>query len=394
MRIAYSSLIVVFSFVSVVVVLPAVAADKPAVPREEGKLTDLPGEVTKITFASDGKSLIAQTYFQPPHKPGYGIGGGGPGFPIVNYVAWTFTPRKVTKLNPIVFQQGGCLPSPNQHSLATWNPIGPDALMQDFHDVDAEIKGEKPKFGKGRDIKFVMAPVVIPKADRPRAWKWLENTMEPMAFSPNGEVAAAKLAKERAVVLFDVAKDKRNGKIELGGSSLDNVPGVVFSGDSKMVAVPRCDGSPVRVCATDSGKERSRVGKFYLGSVLSLDADGKTLALGNPKSANVQLWDTATGKLRSTWRTGLRGVYDLAYSGDGKVLFAAGDKIILVWDSAAGREIARLRGHTAAVTVLVVSADGKHLASGGKDKAVRLWDVSAYAPPSRSRDESQSEQRP
>jgi WD40 repeat protein len=371
------------------------AADKPTTPREEDKLTDLMGEVTKITFGMDGKSLIAQMHYQPPWKPGYGIGGGGPGSPVTSFVAWNFTPRKVTKLNPVVLLNGGCLPSPHLHSMATWNPIGPDTMMQRFYDVDEEIKGAKPKAGKGQDalnIGQVAAP--IPKADLSKAWKWLENTMEPLAFSPDGKVAVAKSIKDGAILLFDVDKDKRIAKIEMGGAKSLKIPGVVFSGDSNFVAVPSMDGSPVRVYRVAGGKEYGRAGKFYLGSVLSLSPDGTTLALGHTKSGDVQIWDVATGKLRDTWRTGGRAINDVAYSGDGKVLFAAVDRAIVVWDANAKREIARLRGHTAEVSVLVVSADGKHLASGGKDKSVRLWDIGAYAAASQTGSSQQTEARP
>ncbi len=371
------------------------AADKPATPREEGKLTDLMGEVTKITFGMDGKSLIVQTHYQPPHKPGYGIGGGGPGYPITNFVAWNFTPRKVTKLNPAVLLNGGCLPSPHLHTMATWNPVGPDTMMQGIYDVDAEISGAKPKVGKGRvNLKIGQVGAPIPKADLPKAWKWLENTMEPLAFSPDGKVAVVKSIKDGAILLFDVDKDKRIGKIEMKGDKLRTLPGVVFSGDSKYVAVPCMDGTPVRVYRVADGKEYGRAGKFYLGSVLSLTPDGKTLALGHTKPGDVEMWDVATGKLRDTWRTGGRAINDVAYSGDGKVLFAAVDRVVVVWDAKAKREIARLRGHAAAVSVLVVSADGKHLASGGKDKSVRLWDISAYAVPSQTEPSQQTEPRP
>ncbi len=388
-------LLVVACLLSAVVVGYVRAVDKPAPPREVDKLTGLPGAVTKLTFALDGKSMVVETFFQPPPpKPGFGNGGGGnPGYPVVNHVAWTFSPRKTTTLRPLLYAYGGSLVAPDLRTMATWHSIGPDTQQHEYYDVAAALKGAKPPVVDVRKIGQPPAP--HPKADRPRDWKWLEPTLEPLAFSPDGKVAAAKLSREGAVVLFDVARDKQIGRIALGGQeALESVPGVLFSDDGKLVAVPLINGGPVRICEVEGGKERSRVGKFVAGNMLALTPDGKRLALGNLRSGEVQVWDTATGKRSGTWQTGLRGVNDLNFSGDGKVLFAAGDRIILGWDSAAGKEIIRLRAHQAAVTVLVLSPDGQRLASGGKDKAVYLWDVSAHALRNQSRPQSPGEQKP
>ena len=51
------------------------------------------------------------------------------------------------------------------------------------------------------------------------------------------------------------------------------------------------------------------------------------------------------------------------------------DKSIKLWDRSTGREIRSFLGHEATVTSIEFTADGKYLISGGNDRAIRIWDV-------------------
>jgi WD40 repeat protein len=219
-----------------------------------------------------------------------------------------------------------------------------------------------------------------------------------IVLSPDAKVLASseswkgdKGEYKNGVTLWDVASGKAKET-----QAVDNPGTLAFSPDGKVLVQAiytfkdnRLDGVEVRRRDLTTGRDLPALANTASKNpinCLAFSPDGKTLA-GADYQGNILLWDTASANVRATLKQeDQRSVPALAFSPDGKTLATAVANspgrdhqpgLIVLWDAATGQKRLTLNGHTNAVLSVAFSPDGKLLASGGADRTVRLWDMTA-----------------
>jgi Caspase domain/WD domain, G-beta repeat len=90
----------------------------------------------------------------------------------------------------------------------------------------------------------------------------------------------------------------------------------------------------------------------------------------------VRLWDVASGREIGAIKGHGRGVSNVIFSRDGKMIATgATDNTIRIWDAATRSELRTLAGHTSGIESLDFSPDGRLLASASEDGSTFLWDT-------------------
>ncbi|MEX0716445.1 MAG: Gfo/Idh/MocA family oxidoreductase [Planctomycetaceae bacterium] len=248
-----------------------------------------------------------------------------------------------------------------------------------------------------------------------------------LAFSPAGNLLVGGAYQKG--IAWNV--DDQRPEFELRGHR-GYVTGVAFSPDGRGIATSS-DDMTVRTWNAADGAPGIVIADFeHPVQAVAFSPDGSTLATaaGDPdrvtKPGDVRLWDAATGDERATLPAPhKRAATDVAFSRDGrflattsedetvsvyevgtlkalgffakhqrptnaalfapdgeKVISAAGGRAkggdtVMIWNRADGDPLATIPAHEQPVLAIALSPDARTLASGGKDKSLAFWDVSA-----------------
>jgi len=176
---------------------------------------------------------------------------------------------------------------------------------------------------------------------------------------------------ESPTVLFDLSLHEDIRTFPSTGSI---ATGVAISPDGQRAVAGDLNGR-VRIWDTETGeliRELPQQGNYVQAVGISPD---KSLVLTASWDGTARLYTLATGAEKRRHRLPLP--YAAAFTRDGTRYAVAGEGVLTVFDTESGDKIKELKGHNGQlVTCLTFSGDGAQLLSGGRDQAVRLWDLS------------------
>ena len=310
---------------------------------------------------------------------------------------------------PDVRTQLGNVNTPNKGNAAHRQPNEVSGLVAEAQseETDKDVsqselpKMAKARFGKGGINAIQFSPDGTQLAVGTDIGVWLydmetgeeqflfEGMCQSLAFSPDGRFLANGGGKFRGqeLQLWEIAADRKVPLI--GGPFAGSV--LQFSENSKTLVSLSNWGDTIGWLDVETGQGYVKKIEVRSGSripdpgIFALTQDKIAIGWADGK---IHLWDPKTGKQLSTLKGHSRSadmwddpqVLALAFSPDGTRLASGSkDKTVRLRDINNDEWIA-LQKHTGWTNVLAFSPNGKMLASGSVDKTVQLWDTTTGEP--------------
>lgn len=201
-----------------------------------------------------------------------------------------------------------------------------------------------------------------------------------VAFDPSSE-RLHLIRPGRGLETWEIDRGHHTDQRRLN-ESLGRVP-VALARLPSSAAIVTFDNSTLELLTLPSQHMRCRLetpwedGVFEGNSAVAISRDGRRLAAFSQEHDATLFYDVGQSKLVGTFEAYAQA---MAMSPDGTRLAMSDGDDVVVWDTDRQKLIARLRGHTSSVGALQFSPNGRWLASGSKDRQVRLWDLAGEKP--------------
>jgi WD40 repeat protein/serine/threonine protein kinase len=284
----------------------------------------------------------------------------------INLADWS---RQISIPGPLFSQERRPTSEPSHEVAVAFRPDGKAALIAaGFHARQWDLATAQP-FGPRLGLGLQ------------ELWR----TVYAVAYSPDGRTAL--LAKGGGNVgLWDLATGRRLRAFLTG---VGDTWSAVFSPDGQTVAAGYTDkqGPALQLWETATGRPRFheplRPSAIVLGVAFS--PDGQTLLTGAQRnkqgSAQAQLWDAATGKLKAPTFVHRDDINAVAFSPDGRTaLVGCRDGTARFWDVQTGRSPEPTLRHGDSIQRVVFSPDGRTVLTGSRDRRAQLWDTATCQP--------------
>ncbi len=372
--------------------------------REVRRLGGLPGEVIAIAFSADGQTVVAASRENATVRLGCWEAATGRQLvrPWFRERPWGHYPDGSPGNLHVAFSPAAttvALAAPDR-TFHLWD-LGQGQALHQFRWPDKRIQclafaadGKTVAVGWddiGTRPIIELRDVATGRETRRFAGHWASC----LAFSPAGKLLASG-GYDRTIRLWDLSSGKELRRLEgpttevqeliLDGlrptlhsrrqprGPAGNLVSLAFSPDGKTLASAHQD-HVVRLWHMATGQERPAPVGHQTAVQAVLSPDGRVVASAGQRDDTIRLWEPATGKPLGELTGHEYDVNCLAFSCDGTLASAAGDKQVILWDVARRRPLRRLTGHTGHGNSLAFSADGRVLASANRDGTVRLWEA-------------------
>lgn len=150
-------------------------------------------------------------------------------------------------------------------------------------------------------------------------------------------------------------------------------------GSEVMAVTQKSTGvTPVQVWTTATGKLRIAPRNYESTDPPEFSPDGARLVTRSEKSA--QLWDVASGRPLGAPLAHDTFVMSARFNADGtRVVTASQDKTAKIWNAENGELIGKPFAHEDKLMWASFSPDGKRIATSAEDKKIRIWDAAGGA---------------